>query len=118
MLVVSGTGLTWRLRRWHARQHGGAGEKQPAQGCEARIERPDRLLSAVTTRSTTCRTDSLQHLDRGLAAFGQHEYAAGRGPKVLFDGLQPPVGGGRLLHSSFAQAYPAEVRKRVIEKWQ
>jgi 4-hydroxy-3-polyprenylbenzoate decarboxylase len=46
------------------------------------------------------------------------EYAAGRGSKVVYDGLQPPVGGGRLLHSSFAQAYPDEVRKRVIENWQ
>jgi UbiD family decarboxylase len=51
-------------------------------------------------------------------SFTDEEYAAGRGSKVVYDGLQPPVGGGRLLHSSFAQAYPAEVRKRVIENWQ
>jgi hypothetical protein len=51
-------------------------------------------------------------------SYTEHEHTAGRGPKVVFDGLQPPVGGGRLLHSSFAQAYPAEVRRRVIENWQ
>jgi UbiD family decarboxylase len=50
--------------------------------------------------------------------YTREEYAAGRGAKVVYDGLQPPVGGGRLLHSSFAQAYPADVRKRVIENWQ
>jgi UbiD family decarboxylase len=46
------------------------------------------------------------------------EHASFRGPKVVYDGLQPPVGGGRLLHSSFAQAYPAELRRRVIDNWQ
>jgi hypothetical protein len=50
--------------------------------------------------------------------YTDEEYAAGRGSKVVYDGLQPPVGAGRMLHSSFAQAYPAEVRKRVIENWQ
>jgi UbiD family decarboxylase len=53
-----------------------------------------------------------------VMSYTEHEHTAGRGPKVVFDGLQPPVGGGRLLHSSFAQAYPAEVRRRVIENWQ
>lgn len=53
-----------------------------------------------------------------VMSYSEHEYAAGGGPKVVFDCLPPPVGGGRLLHSSFAQAHPAELRKRVIENWQ
>jgi UbiD family decarboxylase len=60
--------------------------------------------------------------DRPIAfvvqSFTEEEYAAGRGSKVVYDGLQPPIGAGRLLHSSFAQAYPAELRKHVIEHWQ
>jgi 4-hydroxy-3-polyprenylbenzoate decarboxylase len=53
-----------------------------------------------------------------MMGYTQEEYAAMLGPKLVHDGLQPPLGAGRLLHNSFAQAYPEEVRRRVIENWE
>jgi UbiD family decarboxylase len=79
------------------------------------------LTWAIATRIHPTRRRAVfedQFVAPVVMSYTEHEYAAGRGPKVVFDCLQPPMGGGRLLHSSFAQAYPAEVRKRVIENWQ
>ncbi|MEU3369398.1 hypothetical protein ABZ734_02730 [Streptomyces sp. NPDC006660] len=39
------------------------------------------------------------------------------GPVVLHDGLQPAPGQGRMPHSSFAGAYPAAIRQRVLDHW-
>jgi 4-hydroxy-3-polyprenylbenzoate decarboxylase len=79
------------------------------------------LTWAVATRVHPTRRRAVfedQFVAPVVMSYSEHEYAAGRGPKVVIDCLQPPVGDGRLLHSSFAQAYPADVRKRVIENWQ
>jgi 4-hydroxy-3-polyprenylbenzoate decarboxylase len=40
------------------------------------------------------------------------------GPRVVYDCLQPAPGEGRFAQSSFAQSYPEELRRRVIENWQ
>ncbi|WP_210271408.1 UbiD family decarboxylase [Rhizobium sp. RM] len=45
------------------------------------------------------------------------EYESGKGPKIVFDTLQPAIGKGRLRHASFDQAYPEDVRKRVLANW-
>ncbi|MCX4751034.1 hypothetical protein OG455_36965 [Kitasatospora sp. NBC_01287] len=39
------------------------------------------------------------------------------GPVVLHDGLQPAPGQGRTPHSSFAEAYPAHIRRLVLDHW-
>lgn len=51
------------------------------------------------------------------ACFSDEERKNMRGPSVLHDGLLPAWGEGRLEHASFAQAYPAEVRRKVVEHW-
>lgn len=52
-----------------------------------------------------------------ITSFTPTEHAAGIGPTVVHDGLLPEYGHGRLPHSSFAQAYPADVRERVLAHW-
>lgn len=49
--------------------------------------------------------------------YEEDEYASGRGPKVVFDTLQLPIGEGRLRHASFDQAYPQDLRERVLKNW-
>jgi UbiD family decarboxylase len=79
------------------------------------------LTWAIATRVHPARRRVVfedQFITPVIQTYTDEEYAAGHGPKVVYDALQPPVGGGRLLHSSFAQAYPADVQQRVIENWQ
>ncbi|MFJ8233169.1 UbiD family decarboxylase [Streptomyces sp. NPDC094448] len=52
-----------------------------------------------------------------MSCFSPEERAAMRGPSVLVDGLLPAWGEGRLRHASFAQAYPEDVRRRVVRHW-
>lgn len=52
-----------------------------------------------------------------MACYSTEERAAMRGPSVVHDGLLPAWGEGRLQHSSFAQAYPADVRRSVVDHW-
>ena len=52
-----------------------------------------------------------------LAPYTDAEHKAMRGPSVVHDGLLPAWGEGRLPHSSFAQAYPADVRHSVVRHW-
>ncbi|MEV6026081.1 UbiD family decarboxylase [Streptomyces sp. NPDC052036] len=52
-----------------------------------------------------------------MACYSEEERKAMRGPSVVHDGLLPAWGEGRLHHSSFAQAYPADVRRKVIDHW-
>jgi hypothetical protein len=55
-----------------------------------------------------------------LRIFGGYldiEKAAGIGPVVVHDGLQPAPGDGRLPQSSFAQAYPDHIRLLVLDHW-
>ncbi|WP_200261968.1 UbiD family decarboxylase [Streptomyces sp. HSG2] len=52
-----------------------------------------------------------------MACFSDQERQAMRGPSVVHDGLLPAWGEGRLRHSSFDQAYPEDVRRRVLEHW-
>lgn len=49
-----------------------------------------------------------------VACYTPEERQRGQGPVVVHDALQAPVGAGRQAQSSFAQAYPAEVRARVL----
>lgn len=77
------------------------------------------LLWALATR--------IHPLDRAEAWYGfvhpllncytHEERAAQSGPIVFHDGLLPAPGEGRLPHSSFAQAYPERIRRRVLEHW-
>ncbi|MFE4628376.1 UbiD family decarboxylase [Streptomyces mirabilis] len=53
-----------------------------------------------------------------VASYTDEERAQGRGPVVVHDGLQPPVGGGRQSQSSFAQAYPPHIRERVLAAYE
>jgi len=52
-----------------------------------------------------------------MACFSENERKAMRGPSVVHDGLLPAWGEGRLHHSSFDQAYPEDVRRRVLKHW-
>ncbi|MGW1616070.1 UbiD family decarboxylase [Streptomyces sp. NPDC002285] len=52
-----------------------------------------------------------------MACFSEDERKAMRGPSVVHDGLLPAWGEGRLHHSSFDQAYPEDVRRKVLEHW-
>jgi 4-hydroxy-3-polyprenylbenzoate decarboxylase len=52
-----------------------------------------------------------------MACYSDDERKAMRGPSVVHDGLLPAWGQGRLHHSSFDQAYPADVRRKVLEHW-
>ncbi|CAM5631484.1 UbiD-like decarboxylase [Streptomyces canarius] len=49
-----------------------------------------------------------------VACYTPEERQRGRGPVVVHDALQAPAGAGRQVQSSFAQAYPAEIRARVL----
>jgi 4-hydroxy-3-polyprenylbenzoate decarboxylase len=46
--------------------------------------------------------------------YREAEYEARRGPKVVFDTLQPE---DRHLHASFEQAYPEALRQRILANW-
>ncbi|WP_338556543.1 UbiD family decarboxylase [Erwinia sp. E_sp_B04_7] len=46
--------------------------------------------------------------------YTEAEYQARRGPKIVYDTLQPV---GRHRHSSFAEAYSAELQERVLANW-
>ncbi|WP_025732360.1 UbiD family decarboxylase [Carnimonas nigrificans] len=52
-----------------------------------------------------------------LHCYDADEYAAGKGAKIVYDTLQPPIGEGRLPHASFEQGYPAALRQQVIDHW-
>lgn len=52
-----------------------------------------------------------------MACYSEDERKAMRGPSVVHDGLLPAWGEGRLHHSSFAQAYPADIRRKVLDHW-
>lgn len=52
-----------------------------------------------------------------LNCYTQEERHAMRGTIVVHDALQPAPGEGRLRHSSFAQAYPEQVRAKVLAHW-
>lgn len=52
-----------------------------------------------------------------MTSYSKEERAAQKGPSVVVDGLLPAWGDGRLNHASFAQAYPEDVRRRVLEHW-
>ncbi|MGW2187714.1 UbiD family decarboxylase [Streptomyces sp. NPDC001667] len=52
-----------------------------------------------------------------LGCFTAEERETRRGPVVVHDALQPAVDDGRLPHSSFAEAYPDDVRERVLAHW-
>ncbi|MFI9583650.1 bagremycin/ferroverdin biosynthesis UbiD family decarboxylase BagN/FevL [Streptomyces sp. NPDC052236] len=77
------------------------------------------LLWALATR--------IHPLDRAEAWYGfvhpllncytGEERAAQSGPIVFHDGLLPVSGEGRLAHSSFAEAYPAAIRRQVLDHW-
>lgn len=54
-----------------------------------------------------------QRVIRLPQCYDEEEYAAGKGPKVVFDTLQSK----RHLHASFVQGYPAEVQQRVLKNW-
>ncbi|MGW7648875.1 bagremycin/ferroverdin biosynthesis UbiD family decarboxylase BagN/FevL [Streptomyces bobili] len=52
-----------------------------------------------------------------LNCYTHEERAAQSGPIVFHDGLLPAPDGSHLPHSSFAQAYPEPIRRRVLEHW-
>ena len=52
-----------------------------------------------------------------LHCYTEQERRAFYGPVTIHDGLLPAVGEGRTPHVSFAQAYPAEIRERVLAHW-
>jgi 4-hydroxy-3-polyprenylbenzoate decarboxylase len=52
-----------------------------------------------------------------MNSYSDREKALAHGPMVVHDGLQPAPGAGRPVHSSFAQAYPPEIRQRVLAHW-
>lgn len=52
-----------------------------------------------------------------MACYSDDEREAMRGPSVVHDGLLPAWGEGRLHHSSFAQACPPGIRRRVLDHW-
>ncbi|GGP46773.1 UbiD family decarboxylase [Streptomyces abikoensis] len=52
-----------------------------------------------------------------MACYTEEERRRMRGPSVVHDGLLPAWGEGRLSHSSFAQAYPADIRDKVVDHW-
>lgn len=55
-----------------------------------------------------------QRIVRLPQCYTEDEYVARRGPKVVFDTLQPQA---RPLHSSFEQAYPPALKRRVLDNW-
>ncbi|GLF97037.1 bagremycin/ferroverdin biosynthesis UbiD family decarboxylase BagN/FevL [Streptomyces yaizuensis] len=77
------------------------------------------LMWALATR--------IHPLDRSEAWYGfvhpmqncytPEERATRSGPIVLHDGLLPAPDGDRIGHSSFAQAYPEHIRRRVLDHW-
>ncbi|MGP3966764.1 bagremycin/ferroverdin biosynthesis UbiD family decarboxylase BagN/FevL [Streptomyces sp. 6N223] len=52
-----------------------------------------------------------------LNCYTEEERATQTGPIVFHDGLLPAPGKNRVPHSSFAQAYPAGIRRRVLDHW-
>jgi 3-polyprenyl-4-hydroxybenzoate decarboxylase len=58
-----------------------------------------------------------QRIVRLSICYLEEEHVAGLGPKVVVDTLQADTGCGRPLHSSFEQAYPKELQRRVLESW-
>ncbi|MQY10077.1 UbiD-like decarboxylase [Streptomyces sp. RB5] len=52
-----------------------------------------------------------------LNCYTAREREEASGPIVFHDGLLPAPGEGRMPHASFAQAYPEDVRRRVLEHW-
>ncbi|MFE5701320.1 hypothetical protein [Rhodococcus koreensis] len=58
-----------------------------------------------------------QRIVRLPQCYEEGEYASGRGPKIVYDTLQPAFGEGRNLHSSFEQGYPEELEQRVLAHW-
>ncbi|MEV5492927.1 UbiD family decarboxylase [Streptomyces bobili] len=52
-----------------------------------------------------------------MACYTDEEHKARRGPSVVHDGLLPAWGEGRMRHSSFAQAYPDDIRRKVVDHW-
>jgi len=52
-----------------------------------------------------------------MTCFTDEEREAGRAKEVIHDALLPAPADGRLAHSSFEQAYPEHIRKRVLEHW-
>jgi UbiD family decarboxylase len=79
----------------------------------------DDLLWALATRThPTKRQEVLPgNIHPLLACYTDEERHTMRGSIVVHDTLQPAPGDGRLPHSSFAQAYPAEIRQRVLAHW-
>ncbi|MFG2722061.1 UbiD family decarboxylase [Streptomyces sp. NPDC048416] len=77
------------------------------------------LLWALATRiHPTDRAEAWTGLIHPLMnCYHDSERAAMTGPVVLHDGLQPAPGQGRMPHSSFAEAYPAPIRQRVLDHW-
>ncbi|MBF9068981.1 UbiD family decarboxylase [Streptacidiphilus fuscans] len=52
-----------------------------------------------------------------LHCYLDSEREAATGPVVVHDGLEPARGQGRMPQSSFAEAYPAHIRQRVLDHW-
>lgn len=52
-----------------------------------------------------------------LGCYTDSERASMNGPVVVYDGLQPAPGEGRLPQSSFAHAYPEHIRQLVLDHW-
>ncbi|ODU06029.1 MAG: ubiquinone biosynthesis protein UbiD [Pseudonocardia sp. SCN 72-86] len=76
------------------------------------------VVWAVATRvhPTRRRVEFDERVLRLIHCYEEDEYVAGRGPKLVYDTLQPPMG-ERDLHASFDQGYPADVRERVLAHW-
>ncbi|MEZ0050275.1 UbiD family decarboxylase [Mycobacterium sp. MAA66] len=79
----------------------------------------DDLLWALATRThPSKRQEALPgFIFPLLGCFTHEEKAEGQGSVVVHDALQPAPGHGRLAHVSFAQAYPADIRERVLAHW-
>jgi len=79
----------------------------------------DDLLWALATRThPTKRQEALPGFILSLlACFTDEERHAAYGSIVVHDALQPAPGHGRLAHLSFDQAYPADIRQRVLAHW-
>ncbi|MGN5382127.1 UbiD family decarboxylase [Streptomyces lasalocidi] len=79
----------------------------------------DDLLWALATRVHPVRRAEAWdgRIHPLLGCYTPEEKEARRGPVVVHNALQPAPGSGRLPHSSFAQAYPAEVRRKVLAHW-
>jgi UbiD family decarboxylase len=72
---------------------------------------PTRIHPTERAEVTTASTVPLMNCYRDA------ERKARTGPVVVRDGLLPPPGEGRLPQSSFAEAYPSHIRRRVLDHW-